>query len=88
MSVLPEYFDPNQFVQPDYDSHFTIKRPYTTFSKSMILKFEEYNVSLNNLMFIRQILKFNALFSIEFGILVPIYMESEKLKESIDALKH
>ncbi len=49
MSVLPEYFDPNQFVQPDYDSHFTIKRPYTTFSKSMILKFEEYNVRKSNI---------------------------------------
>ncbi len=88
MSVLPEYFDPNQFVQPDYDSHFTIKRPYTTFSKSMILKFEEYNVSYSYIIFIRQTLKFNVWYLIEFGILVLIYMESEKLKESIDASKH
>ena len=45
MSVMPEYFDPSAYLQPDIDSHFTIKRPYTTFSKSMILKFEDYNVS-------------------------------------------
>lgn len=46
MSVLPEFFDPNMFVQPDFDSHFTIKRPYTTFSKVMTVKFDDYKVSL------------------------------------------
>jgi len=45
MSVLPEYFDPTTYIQPDFDSHFAIKRPYTTFSKSMNMKFEEYSVS-------------------------------------------
>lgn len=44
MSVLPEYFDPTTYIQPDFDSHFAIKRPYTTFAKSMNLKFSEYNV--------------------------------------------
>ena len=44
-SVLPEFFDPSMYVQPDFDSHFTIKRPYTTFSKAMLLKFNEYNVN-------------------------------------------
>jgi len=46
MKVLPEFFDPSQYVQPDMDSHFTIKRPYTTFSKSMSLQFEEYSANL------------------------------------------
>lgn len=44
MSVLPEYFDPSQFVKNDYDHHFTIKRPYTNFSKSMMINFKEYQV--------------------------------------------
>ena len=37
MKVLPEYFDPSQFIVPQYDTHFTIKRPYTNFAKSMRL---------------------------------------------------
>lgn len=48
MSVLPEYFDPTSYDQPDHDSHFTIKRPYTTFSKSMFIKFEDYYVRQYN----------------------------------------
>ena len=46
MSVLPEYFDPFLFHKPGQEYHFTIKRPYTTFSKSMNIDFKEYNVSL------------------------------------------
>lgn len=45
-AVLPEYFDPSQYVKPDVDSHFTIKRPYTTFSKSMLIKFDDYYTNL------------------------------------------
>ena len=45
MSVLPEYFDPFLFHKPGQEYHFTIKRPYTTFSKSMNIDFKEYNVS-------------------------------------------
>jgi len=44
MKILPEYFDPSQFITPQYDSHFTIKRPYTNFAKSMRLNFQEYYV--------------------------------------------
>ncbi len=44
MKILPEYFDPAQFVIADYDSHFIIKRPYTNFAKSMSIKFEDYYV--------------------------------------------
>lgn len=44
MKVLPEYFDPTQFSVPNYESHFTIKRPYTNFAKSMAIKFEDYYV--------------------------------------------
>ena len=47
MSVLPEYFDPSQFVKNEYDHHFTIKRPYTNFSKSMMINFKEYQVRFN-----------------------------------------
>ncbi len=46
MKVLPEYFDPNQFKTPETTQHFIIKRPYTTFSNSMQLDFQEYYVSL------------------------------------------
>ena len=42
MKVLPEYFDPNQFKIPNQDHHFIIKRPYTTFSNSMLLDYEDY----------------------------------------------
>jgi hypothetical protein len=45
MKVLPEYFDPAQFVVANYDTHFIIKRPYTNFAKSMSVKFEDYYVS-------------------------------------------
>jgi len=45
MKILPEYFDRSQFAMPDYDHHFTIKRPYTTFAKSMNLAFEDYYVN-------------------------------------------
>lgn len=45
MKVLPEYFDPAQFVVANYNSHFIIKRPYTNFAKSMSLKFEDYYVN-------------------------------------------
>lgn len=44
MKVLPEYFDPAQFVVANYDTHFIIKRPYTNFAKSMSVKFEDYYV--------------------------------------------
>lgn len=44
MKILPEYFDPSQFITPQYESHFTIKRPYTNFAKSMRLNFQEYYV--------------------------------------------
>lgn len=44
MKVFPEYFDANQFIVPNYNSHFTIKRPYTNFAKSMRLNFEDYFV--------------------------------------------
>ena len=44
MKVLPEYHDATQFLMPNYQSHFVIKRPYTTFAKSMSLKFEDYYV--------------------------------------------
>jgi len=44
MKILPEYFDPSQFITPQYDTHFTIKRPYTNFAKSMRLNFQEYYV--------------------------------------------
>lgn len=44
MKILPEYFDPSQFTTPQYESHFTIKRPYTNFAKSMRLNFQEYYV--------------------------------------------
>lgn len=50
MSVLPEYFDPSQFVKNEYDHHFTIKRPYTNFSKSMMINFKEYQVRINFLL--------------------------------------
>ena len=46
MKILPEYFDPAQFVVADYDSHFIIKRPYTNFAKSMSIKFEDYYVRI------------------------------------------
>ncbi len=46
MKVLPEYFDPNQFKTPETTQHFIIKRPYTTFSNSMQLDFQEYYVGL------------------------------------------
>lgn len=46
MKVLPEYFDPNQFKQPGINHHFIIKRPYTTFSNSMLIDFQEYYVSI------------------------------------------
>lgn len=46
MKILPEFFDPNQFHVPNTDNHFIIKRPYTTFSKSMVLDFKEYNTNL------------------------------------------
>ena len=49
MSVLPEYFDPFMFQQAGTDEHFTIKRPYTTFSKSINIDFKEYNVSFINI---------------------------------------
>lgn len=45
MKILPEYFDPATFVVPNYDTHFIIKRPYTSFTKSMLIKFEDYYVS-------------------------------------------
>lgn len=44
MKILPEYFDPSQFAVANYDTHFTIKRSYTNFAKSMTLKFEDYYV--------------------------------------------
>ena len=44
MKVLPEYFDPSQFMVPQYDTHFTIKRPYTNFAKSSVKNFQEYYV--------------------------------------------
>lgn len=44
MKVLPEYFDATQFITPNYEHHFIIKRPYTTFAKSMQVKFEDYYV--------------------------------------------
>lgn len=44
MKILPEYFDGNQFTIGNTDHHFIIKRPYTTFAKSMQIKFEEYYV--------------------------------------------
>jgi hypothetical protein len=47
MKILPEYFDPAQFVVADYDSHFIIKRPYTNFAKSMSIKFEDYYVRID-----------------------------------------
>lgn len=45
MKILPEYFDRAQFQTPDYDTHFIIKRPYTTFAKSMNIAFEDYYVN-------------------------------------------
>lgn len=50
-NILPEYFDPTAFHQPGLDYHFTIKRPYTTFSKSINLDFKEYNVSYSIYMY-------------------------------------
>jgi hypothetical protein len=47
MKILPEYFDGAQFQVGNYDAHFTIKRPYTTFAKSMQIKFEDYYVTKN-----------------------------------------
>lgn len=44
MQVLPEYFDPIQFRAPAYEQFFIIKRPYTTITKNMSLKFEDYQV--------------------------------------------
>ena len=44
MKILPEYFDGAQFETGNYDSHFSIKRPYSTFAKSMQIKFEDYYV--------------------------------------------
>ena len=56
MKVLPEYFDPAQFVVANYDSHFIIKRPYTNFAKSMQLKFEDYYVYyFKNILFVKLI---------------------------------
>lgn len=46
MKVLPEYFDPTQFHKPGLDYHFIIKRPYTTFTKSMLLQVEDYYVRI------------------------------------------
>lgn len=46
MKVLPEYFDAHQFMVPNYGFHFIIKRPYTTFAKSMNIKFEDYYVAI------------------------------------------
>jgi hypothetical protein len=48
MKILPEFFDPTQFVVANYDTHFTVKRPYTTFAKSIGVKFEDYYVRDNN----------------------------------------
>lgn len=47
MKVFPEYFDANQFIVPNYSSHFTIKRPYSNFAKSMRLNFQDYYVFYN-----------------------------------------
>ncbi len=55
MKILPEYFDPAQFVVANYDSHFIIKRPYTNFAKSMALKFEDYYVRKK-----RKLIKINS----------------------------
>lgn len=49
MKILPEYFDPATFAIANYDHHFIVKRPYTSFTKSMQLKFEDYYVSKDNL---------------------------------------
>lgn len=46
MSVLPEFFDPFLFHRPNQEYHFTIKRPYTTFAKTINIEFNEYNVIL------------------------------------------
>lgn len=46
MKVLPEYFDATQFMAPAHNHHFIIKRPYTTFAKSMSIKFEDYYVNI------------------------------------------
>ena len=48
MKVLPEYFDSSQFIQPNYSTHFTIKRPYSNYAKSIQLKFDDYYVINNN----------------------------------------
>ena len=42
MKVLPEYFDPNQFKQPNRDAHFIIKRPYTNFTRSVNVDYKDY----------------------------------------------
>ncbi len=49
MKILPEYFDAGQFIQPNYNSHFTIKRPYVNYAKDIQVKFEDYYVILSNL---------------------------------------
>ncbi len=49
MKILPEYFDSAQFIQPNYNSHFTIKRPYTNYAKNIQVKFEDYFVKLINI---------------------------------------
>jgi hypothetical protein len=46
MKILPEYFDGSQFIQPNFNSHFTIKRPYVNYAKSINIKFEDYYVSI------------------------------------------
>lgn len=44
MKILPEYFDAGQFIQPNFNSHFTIKRPYVNYAKDIQVKFEDYYV--------------------------------------------
>lgn len=48
MKILPEYFDSSQFIQPNFNHHFTIKRPYANYAKDIQVKFEDYYVSTYN----------------------------------------
>ncbi len=44
--VFPEYFDVAQFLLPNMENHFSMKRPDISFGKSVGFKWQEYNANL------------------------------------------